>query len=285
MSPRVSIVAIALFALAAVAMPAGAALDDHTHEAMGGTYAVDCARADGPRVVVDKDAITVLDGAKSKVAKNIETAASWYGDGGNANEQYRVALLSRVDDDPDLVFAIYEDEKGYYGLLDNVLDGIRPEVAKMKFRQCKATAPAKGARELKAKADPVGPAASETKVTPAPTETTAALRADKNFRAAYSKAMGPNMRERWIAVLDGPARPSRIVSFDGVDYAMLASCKDHDCADNNLVVLWSAPKKTLYGLLRRTGENEFVGSPPVAVAEELTKLWQEAWGGGAGSTP
>ena len=81
-------VAIAVFALAAAATEAGAALDEHTLEAMGGTYAADCARTDGPRVVVDKDAITVLDGAKRKVAKNIETAASWYGDGGNANEQY-----------------------------------------------------------------------------------------------------------------------------------------------------------------------------------------------------
>jgi len=278
-------VAIAVFALAAQAMPAGAALDDHTLAAMGGTYAADCARTDGPRVVVDKDAITVLDGAKKKVAKNIETAASWYGDGGNANEQYRVALLSRVNDDPDLVFAIYEDEKGYYGLLDNVLDGIRPEVAKMKFRHCKAAAPAKEARKLKAKADPVGPAASQVKVMPAPPEATTALRADKNFRAAYAKAMGPAMRERWIAVLDGPAKPSRIVSLDGVDYATLASCKAQDCADNNLVVLWSAPKKTLYGLLCQSGENEFVGSPPVAVAEELTKLWQQAWGGVTGSTP
>jgi hypothetical protein len=285
MSPRVSIVAIALFALAAVAMPAGAALDDHTHEAMGGTYAVDCARADGPRVVVDKDAITVLDGAKSKVAKNIETAASWYGDGGNANEQYRVALLSRVDDDPDLVFAIYEDEKGYYGLLDNVLDGIRPEVAKLKFRQCKAAAPAKEAAKLWVKADPVGPRESEAKIMPAPPEATKALRADKNFRAAYAKAMGPAMRERWIAVLDGPFKPSQTVILEGVEYVTLTSCKMYDCGDNNLVVVWSAPKKTLYGVLRQAGENAFVGAPPVAVAEELTRLWQEAWGGGVGSTP
>lgn len=270
----------------AFAPPAGAALDDHTLKIMGGTYAADCARADAPRVIVGRDEIVVLDGKRKRTAPHLETAASWYGE--NHAESYRVVLLSRVNDDPGLVFAIHEDEKGYYGVLDHDLTGIRPEIAKLTFRRCTAgpDAPAKDAAaketvKAEAKPAPPPPAAAAT----AGAEATTALRADKNFRAAYARAMGPLMRERWIAVLDGPAPPSRTVTLGGIDYVTVASCKAHECAENNLVVAWSAARKTLYGLVRVAGENTFVGAPPVAVAEGLQALWQDEWGGGAGAAP
>jgi hypothetical protein len=89
------------------------------------------------------------------------------------------------------------------------------------------------------------------------------------------------MRERWIAVLDGPTTPASTVKLGGEDYVMLATCKAHDCADNNLVVAWSATRGKVVGLVHLAGENAFVGQPSVAVAEGLQKLWAEKWGGSA----
>ena len=279
----------ALLLLGILAAPAYGALDDPTVKLMGGTYAVDCAKDGGPRVTIGKDEIVVTDGTKKVTARNLETAASWYGPG--MPDEYRVVLLSRVNDDPGLLFAVYEDKNGYYGVLDGDLThspGIRPELLKLRFRQCKAE-PAKAkapkaAPENGAKEEPKNADADLDGAKPAAPDHTAALRADKGFRAAYAKAMGPHMRERWIAVLDGPSPPTRDVRIDGTDYVMLASCKAHECADNSLVVVWSAGTKKLYGLVQKAGENEFVGAPPVPVAEGLQKLWQEEWGSATGST-
>ena len=282
---------IAALGLLLVAAPARAAIDDDTFERMGGTYAVDCAKEGGARVIVGRDEIVVIDGAKKTTARTLETAASWYGE--NHSDEYRVALLTRVNDDPSLLFAVYEDAKGYYGMLDGDLahvPGVRPALLNLKFRQCKPEAKAVAKAEAKAPGQPtvtktVKPAA-EARPEPAASagEAVAALRADRNFRAAYAKAMGMNMRERWIAVLDGPTTPLRTVSLDGQDYVLLAACKAHDCADNNLVVAWAAKRKALIGLIHVAGEDAFVGRPSVAAAEGLKKAWHEEWRGETGGT-
>jgi hypothetical protein len=101
---------------------------------------------------------------------------------------------------------------------------------------------------------------------------------DKAFRTAYTKAMGPRMRERWIAVLDGPSPANRNVTVGGQEYVLVAACKSHDCAENNMVVLWAAGKKPLlYGLVRQAGVNAVLGAPTTEMTTEITRLWQETW--------
>jgi hypothetical protein len=85
------------------------------------------------------------------------------------------------------------------------------------------------------------------------------------------------MRERWLAVLDGPAPPIRTVRVADQNYTLVATCKAQDCAENNMVVLWSAPKKQLYGLVRLAGVNELLGAPPPTILPEVQRLWQETW--------
>ncbi len=291
--------AAALFALLVASAPAHAALDKDTLESFGGTYLADCANPRGPRVVLEADAIVVIDGAKRVSSPHIEGAAAWYGN--DSPPEYRTTILARKGEDPGLVFAIHEDSEGYYGKLDNDftdLKGIRPEVLAMTFRLCKAPAapapastpapaakPAPGATATTTKVTAIGASAAVATPEPDSSGGAAAMMKEKNFRTAYSKTMGPRMRERWIAVLDGPAPPNRTVTLAGQEFVQVAACKAHDCAENNLLVLWSAPKKRMYGLVRQAGVNALLGAPPTDLTPEVTRLWQETWRPEAKPTP
>lgn len=265
--------------------PAWAALDSYSLEAYGGTWLAACADPRGPRVILEADAIVVIDGAKRVSSPHIEGAAAWYGEA--HPPEYRTAILSRVGEDPGLVFALYEDVEGYFGRLDNdftALEGIRPEVLAMTFRLCR-TAPAAPAptpaSEVKPAPAPAPGAKAGAAAVAAPEPDSsggaAVMMKDKAFRTAYTKAMGTRMRERWIAVLDGPAPPNRTVKLGDQEYVQVAACKAHDCSANNMLVLWSAPKKQLYGLVRQAGVNALLGAPPAEITPEVTRLWQEIW--------
>jgi hypothetical protein len=100
---------------------------------------------------------------------------------------------------------------------------------------------------------------------------------DPTFKSAYYKALGPLVREDWLAKLDGPATPNAKISVAGQQYLFAKSCKNHDCGDNNMVLLYSAPRQVVYGkiLLRRRGS--MIGQPPLPVAAELDRLWAAEW--------
>ena len=104
----------------------------------------------------------------------------------------------------------------------------------------------------------------------------AGLLYDPKAKAAYSKALGPLAREPWLARLDGPSPQNKAVRVANADYVLLAACKDHDCADNNTVLLWAAPD-VVYGKVYQRGRSTLIGSPPPAVAGELDKLWKKEW--------
>lgn len=104
----------------------------------------------------------------------------------------------------------------------------------------------------------------------------AGLLYDPKAKAAYTKALGPLAKEPWLARLDGPSPQNRAVKVAGTDFVLLAACKNHDCADNNTVLLWSAPD-VVYGKVYQRGKSTLIGSPPPAVASELEKLWKTEW--------
>ena len=58
------------------------------------------------------------------------------------------------------------------------------------------------------------------------------------------------------------------------DYVLLNTCKNHDCYDNNVVLLWSGVQEVVYGKVYQKGKSTLIGSPPPAVAAELEKLWK-----------
>ena len=108
----------------------------------------------------------------------------------------------------------------------------------------------------------------------------AGLLYDAQAKAAYYKALGPLAKEPWLAQLDGPSSENRPVKVAGADFVKIATCKNHDCADNKTVLLWAAgTPDVVYGKVYQRGKSTLIGSPPPAVAAELEKLWKAEWRG------
>jgi len=99
---------------------------------------------------------------------------------------------------------------------------------------------------------------------------------DPKAKAAYYKALGPLTKQPWLARLDGPSPQNKAVKVAGSDFVLLAACKNHDCADFNTVLLWSAPD-VIYGKVYQRGTSTLIGAPPPAVAAELDKIWKQEW--------
>ena len=91
----------------------------------------------------------------------------------------------------------------------------------------------------------------------------------------YLKALGPLAHEQWLARLGGPAPHNKRVTVAGSDFVHMSSCKNHDCADNNAVFLYSPEQGVLYGTIHQKGKTTLIGSPPPAVASELPTLWKK----------
>lgn len=107
------------------------------------------------------------------------------------------------------------------------------------------------------------------------TELTAAgLLYDPQAKATYRKALGPLVKESWLANLDGPSNEFRPVKVAGADFMLGSTCKNRDCHDNTIVLLWSGVQNVVYGKVVQKGKSTLIGSPPPAVAAELEKLWK-----------
>jgi len=105
----------------------------------------------------------------------------------------------------------------------------------------------------------------------------AELLQNPKFKSLYLKALGPKSKTPWLARMDGPAPTTRMVTVGGRNYVLAAFCKNHDCADNNAVLLYAADRGMLYGTIFERGRTTLIGNPPPAVAVELGKLWKHEW--------
>lgn len=94
-------------------------------------------------------------------------------------------------------------------------------------------------------------------------------------KATYYKALGPLVKEPWLAKLDGPSKEFRPVKVANADYMLGSTCKNHDCYDNTVVLLWSGVQDVVYGKVVQKGKSTLIGSPPPAVASELETLWKK----------
>jgi hypothetical protein len=100
---------------------------------------------------------------------------------------------------------------------------------------------------------------------------------DPKAKATYYKALGPLSKEPWLAKLDGPSSENKPVKVAGADYVLVSTCKNHDCAENNVVLLYSGSQDVVYGKVYQRGKSTLIGSPPPAVAAELERLWKTEW--------
>ena len=105
----------------------------------------------------------------------------------------------------------------------------------------------------------------------------AGLLYNQKARAAYYKALGPLVKESWLAKLDGPSPKNRRINVAGADYYLLAACKNGDCEENSTVLLYSPAQDIVYGKIYQRGKSTLIGSPTLTVATELEKLWRAEW--------
>ncbi len=104
--------------------------------------------------------------------------------------------------------------------------------------------------------------------------TTADLLKDAKFKAAYLGALGPRAKEKWLATMSNSALV-RQVFIGGEDYQVATPCKPHDCADNNLLLLYSRARGVVYGRLHEKGRPAPIGNPSPAMHAELERMWNK----------
>jgi len=256
--------------LAAVlaAAPAGAqsGLDAETLKLYGGAYSPDCASAAAPKLRVAADALTVERGNKRLVGRSVQASYSFFGQ--SPPPDYQVALMSDVRPELQMLFIVYRDKNGLYITLDGdakVQAALGRDLLGRKYRSC-------------------NPAAAEAPRPPAPAKAQGdpglvppELLQDAKFKSIYYRALGPNVKEPWLAELDGPAPPVKKVTIGGIEYLLASACKNHDCADNNAVLLYSAAQGAVYGKILRQRRASLIGAPPPAMAAELDRLWTAEW--------
>ncbi len=98
---------------------------------------------------------------------------------------------------------------------------------------------------------------------------------DDAARTIYLALLGELRDESWLAYLDGPSRESRWVTLDGRHYLLADACRNHDCYDNSVVLLYEPSAGVIYGGLLLAGQWRLLGGPPAPLARELERLWRE----------
>ena len=104
--------------------------------------------------------------------------------------------------------------------------------------------------------------------------TTDDLLRNPKFKAAYLAALGPKSKEKWLATMtnSGLVRSETVA---GTSYQVATPCKPHDCADNNLLLLYSPTRGVVYGHLYEKGKVTTLGNPDVATGAELQTMWKK----------
>lgn len=266
--PRSAAGWLAVFATALWASPllAQRGLDPQALKAFGGTYMLKCGDNNSPKATVFADALVYLHGERRVAGRNVQQASSFFGR--SPPPDYRTALLSEVAG-AELMFFLFEDRAGYYLTVDGdskVVAAIGKAMVGKKFRRCDG-AP----KPMHTAAAP--PARSyQLHELSAP-----GLLQDPKAKAVYLKALGPLAREPWLATLDGPSPQNRLVKIAGQPFVLASACKNHDCADHNTVLLYSAEHGQIFGKVYQRGRSTLIGAPPPAVVHELDRLWRSEW--------
>jgi hypothetical protein len=241
-------------------------LDAQALKLYGGTYSSDCSNSTAPRLRVVADALMVEHGTKRLMGGNVQAAYAYFGQ--SPPPDYQAALLSEVRGGSQLLFIVFRDKSSQYITLDGdpkVRAALSKALLEQKYRSCNATS--------KETTMPAPASAVQSKPMVGPTE----LLADPKFKSAYYKALGPKVKERWLAQLDGPSPPIKKIHVVGAEYIFASACKNHDCGDNNTVLLYSTAQGVVYGKIVQQRRATLIGAPPPAVASELDRLWAAEW--------
>ncbi|MDR7092777.1 Ivy family c-type lysozyme inhibitor [Hydrogenophaga laconesensis] len=262
---------------AALAGTAGAqGLRPDVMASVGGRYAVDCARADSPRMVVEARQMRIEQGNQRLTVGNLDAAFSYFGN--SPPPEFRVALLGQVQGRHELTALVNADGKGQYIQLDGdpTVVANLGALGRAQFRHCNEAANQQAVAELNAAK--AAEAAARAPVKPGTARHPSELIRDPAFKPLYLKALGPlAARAPWLAEMHGPATDLTQQRIDGVDYTVAAHCMPHDCRDNSAVVLYDPRQGRVYGLMNQRDKMIAFGSPPAPVMSQLLLIWRSQW--------
>ncbi|MFC6299582.1 lysozyme inhibitor [Pseudomonas sp. CCM 7893] len=98
------------------------------------------------------------------------------------------------------------------------------------------------------------------------------------YKKAYAEMLGfPS----WVSKAQGTASPVEDVKADGKTFTVGHMCKPHDCANNQLIVVFNADGTKSWGLLAtRSGDGEafnkqLLGNPDSVVQGLLSKSFSD----------
>ena len=244
---------------AALVVPGGAqaALDPATDRRVAGVFSNACGDRSQLMIRLYGDVLDVERGTVAVKANRLQVSKT--APAGAPVPDFMAVVRGEVKGSDGVVLVLSHNAKGLFARIDGgekSLAPLGPGVIGQVIRHCDPNRNA-----LPGAAPPVrlGPAD---------------LLRDARFKAAYLKALGPLAKERWLGTLDGPASELKKVQLAGREYALAATCKPHDCADHNVLLLWAPKAGVLHGLVFQKGRNTLLGNPPAEVASELQRLWK-----------
>jgi len=253
-------IAATLLATLLTTVPARAALDPATDRRVGGVYSNACAGRSQVMVRLYGDVLDVEKGGVAVKANRLTVSKT--PPAGAPVPDFLAVVRGEVKGGDGVVLVLSHNAKGLFVRIDGSdksLAPLGPGVVGLQMRHCDPNRNALPGAPVEARLG-----ASD-------------LLRDARFKAAYLQALGPLAKERWLARLEGPAPELRKVKVAGNDFALAATCKPHDCADHNMLVLWTPKPGVLHGLVFQKGRTTLIGDPPPEVAKELQRLWTAEW--------
>jgi hypothetical protein len=230
----------------------------------GGVLAPDCSNYMLPQLKYLGDSLVVQDGGKVLLnGRNVKAVPTYFG--ARPPPEFETALTSEVAGGEALVFVLYRNASGLYAAVEGGPRVMAALPAAFKGRRVRHCDPNRNAVPGAPRPIQIGPPE---------------LLRDARFKRPYVQALGPLAREPWLMELDGPAQPVEKVQVAGNEYQLVSVCKNHDCFDNSMVVLYAAASQTVYGKIFQRGRSTLVGSPPPPVAAELERRWKATYRSG-----
>ncbi len=233
-----------------------------------GTYAAggDCARF--PRVIADASGIRIVTAAGTAVFQHTGVTMGFNGD-----EDHSTTVFTQGPGEG----LIIQFENGEL----TTAGGERMGAAERAVAAIADHGPMRrcGARAAAPPPPPSAPEPPRMRATAAPTVAAlanAAAMTDPGFKSAYLQALGPLQRETWLIDMDGPG-DQRVTTIAGEPFLQVSTCKNRDCGDNAMLVLYRPRPRTLWGIVTLHRHATMIGNPPPAIVAQLRRLFKAAW--------
>lgn len=252
--PQLFTASMALAAVIAGAQPASAQdMPMKDHPEIFGTYGPggDCARF--PRVIADVSGIKIVTAAGATVFPHVEVQMGF-----NGREDQSITVFTKGAHDGGDGLEIQFENGEFTSPGGEHMGPAEQAVAayssKGAMRRC-------GARAAVVAPPPPAPRMRATAAASVAAFANIAAMTDPGFKPAYLQALGPLKREVWLIDMDGPG-DQQAVTVAGSRFLQLTTCKDRDCGDNAMLVLYRPRPRTLWGIVTVHRRATLIGNPP-----------------------